>query len=1140
MTPKEFTEKLPRLTNSPLPLKPPFLFNGLSTRVFPLRASMGALQELCDSYLNFVPENAARFRAYLPYVFLMVLDYGQIGEAAMRLGWFAQFEVFFSVPVEWYKLVDGQWVFQDWAVFTPYIFVNDAFSVPLGREVYGFPKVLANMTSVSSEWVRNPQAPVTLVKVETSLFPEAYAGRGLEVKTFLEIERAAPMSNLQVPVDSQSPAMPWVIASNMAEAAAGFAQDAMWMAQSRRIFPINPLYTPGIAPELLARMAPIFSPSGQGFISNSLNLKQFRRCEDPANICYQSLTNGQMRTIGFNGAGLLGEERTALGDMSGGHTVRLYQHSSLPIARVLGLDVKRKWSADGNTVMEFKPVMPFWMNIDLIYDKGINIAQRGPSGVWRDGGGNVLSTEPSPGEEPGSPAFNGSIASAVEAIAGPFQFCGSTVRVLPLLASVSKMQTYVDYLINSAIDEPMTMARSGESAEVRLRVWSRPATPVNSGNPLGGDLGFVYLTASSFGGVTSKTNNVGDWAKFELSFLIPVKWERRIAGEWVTVGVGAVPAFTFVDDCIASISRNEVQGIQALTAGFVRPESVWLKEGQANIEANQTVLRMEAEVWPAVGADQKAVTQKLIEIIEHADDSGMGEVNSPDVPYQQAEQLRLEQGSKKSIKARYPGCCKVARALALELLGNRTPFSMYTMKQFRDVTDPDKACHQAITRVKRVLKEVLDVREIEQPLTVQIHDYPSLQIVETLGLVAVTPSEQHETGIVYLAQAVRPFYIHGTIDEPLADRVADRTGLENWTIYPVAFDTLLSDAEGAPPISVDRKAEALQDQIDPCRMTAVMYQARERLRKTDQQRLSDDEPPITKQQARTALRHVDPQMVIDAVLSREWGNTSQTARWRRGRQELIDMFAKLPLGGLTNGEAMAKLCRQVNFALAQRPGAVATPIADLDPGSAVNVRTQLGAGWSAIMGQIILSAQIFQYYRNYMEENYEALSSWELHGADPAKYPQEAVDNLREALKTINGLKIVGEPSERNNLDSRVLADHSRFGELLEILLTKHTVIRVDDLDYVLDLARRYCGVQINALLNKLSRAYQKPDFCVPRDVLGADADRYLPLSLSWDADWYFGRNIVAVELGGTAGDDCVSPDTPVTTDDSGSELAVD
>src|SRR5580658_2143512 len=159
MTREEFINQLPQPTDSPLAIKPPFLFNGMSARIFPLRANLDSLQQLCDGYLNFVPEEVGRFRVSLPYVYLMVLDYGQVAEPAAQAGWFAQLEVFFSVAVEWYKLVNGQWVFHDWAVITPYIFVDDDFSVPLGRTIYGFPKVLAKVTHAPSKWISDPTAP---------------------------------------------------------------------------------------------------------------------------------------------------------------------------------------------------------------------------------------------------------------------------------------------------------------------------------------------------------------------------------------------------------------------------------------------------------------------------------------------------------------------------------------------------------------------------------------------------------------------------------------------------------------------------------------------------------------------------------------------------------------------------------------------------------------------------------------------------------------------------------------------------------------------------------------------------------------------------------------------------------------------
>jgi len=1126
MTPKEFASQLPLLTNNPLPIKPPFVFNGISARVFPLRASLDSLQQLCDGYLNFIPPGAGRFRAYMPYVFLMVLDYSQVSEAVTRVGWFAQFELFFSVPVEWYKLVNGQWVFHDWAVFTPYIFVDDSFSVPLGRTVYGFPKVLAKVTTGTSGWVQDPYAPVMLAKVETEVFPEAYAGRKLENKTFLEIQRFAPMANFRMPLDPMSPAMPWVIASNLAEAAGGMVRDALWMAQQRRIYPINPLSTPGIAPEMLARIAPVFSPSGTGFVQNSLNLKQFRRCEDPDHICYQSLTNGQMHTTGFNGAGLLGEERTFLGDVSGGHLIRLYQHSSLPIVRTLGLDVNRTDIVEGVQVMEIKPIMPFWMDMNLVYDKGANVAWRGPDGVWKDETGEVFPNAISPGEEPGEPVFNNAVTTAVEAIAGPFQYCGSTVRVLPLLAHRDKMQKFLDSFINGAISGPMKPRDpTGEPEEVRLQVWSRPKAQVNEGDGIGGDLGYVYLTATTFSGVTSKTNNVGDWAKYELSFLIPVTWERKVNGVWTVLGVGAVPAYTFVDDCIAAISRIEVQGVEALTASFVRPESVWLKEGTSSIDSAQTVLRVDAEVWPAVGAGQQAIMQKVLEIIEREDNAGLGDSVSKDSPYERAEDLRLDTGTEKGIKAAFPGCCKIGRALALELLGNHTPFSFYTLKQFRDVSEPDKACHQAITRVQRVLKEVFDMREIEEILTVHIHDYPSLNIVETLGLVTGAPRSEPSSGIVYSIQAVRPFYICATIDEPLAERLADRTAMEGWTIYPPAFETLLSDDPAAPPITVDLKAETLQDQVDPCQMTAIMYQARERLGDSDQERLANNEPPITKEMARKALGHLDAKMVIDSVLSREWGNADENARWRQGERELEELFAKLPLGGITNGDAMSKLCRQVNNSLAGRPGAVASPVAPYNPEDVAPARLEVN-DWPATLELVIESQRNFAYYRNFFEQHYERLACWELEGSSADKYPASEVVILVNALFELSKLHVHGEPSELNNLDTRVAGDRSRFGELLAQVKQKQdrgVQIVVADLADVLDLARRFCRAQLKALLNKLSRAYQKPDFCINRDSVSSGRDRLLPLSLSWDEDWYYGRDIPASEIGGTH-EDCLTP----------------
>ncbi|MEP7354451.1 MAG: hypothetical protein ABI824_14590, partial [Acidobacteriota bacterium] len=934
MTAEEFARSLPPLTMNPLPIKPPFVFNGMSARVFPLRANMDTLQQLCNGYLNFVPPEVGRFRAAAPYVMLMVLDYGQLSEAVGRIGWFSQLEVFFSVPVEWYKLVNGNWVFHDWAVITPYIFVNDRFSVPLGRTVYGFPKILATVTGKPNQWIKDPLAPVTLARVETEVFPEAYQGKRLESRVFLEVNRDAPMSNFRIPVDPSSPLMPWTMASNVAHTLGGLGRDALWMAQSMRIFPISPGSNPAFLSEMLSRMMPAFSPGGTGLAQNSINLKQFRRADDPSRICYQALTNGRINMTSFNGGGLMGEERTFLGDLSGGHTVRLYEHASLPIVRTLGLEVDKRWQSGGVSMVELKPMMPFWMDMDLLYEQGDNLAWRSDNGIWKSELGAPIHPRPDPVVDAPDPQFNSAVASAVEAITGPFQFAGTTIRVLPLLAKKKYLDKFLDDSINTLLQAPVVREDGKGEEHVRLSVWARPTAGVESdGPPLGGDFAYVYLAASSYADVTSKTNNVGDWAKYELSFMIPVKWERKnLDGGWEVQGVGMVPAYNMVDGCVAAISRFEVQGIDTMVSTFLRPESVWLQEGAVSVDSKQTLLSVGSEVLPAYGVGQETTMETLLEISHRDPELGLGDASSTDTPFLRTEQLRLELGAKKCTKMLYPDECKVARAMALELLGNETPFALYTLKQFRDVRDPANACYQELVRVPRVLKELFDVGEIEETLVVRIHDFPSLNIVDTLGLIGTTLRDAG-SGVVYSAQAVRPFYLRATLDEPLAERLMSRAGTSTWTLASTAFQGILSEEPGSPGITVDTLAETLQDQTDPSRMTGIMFQAKARVGWDEQQRAQEGAYEITKQEVRNAFEKVDPQMVIESALSREWGSSDPKARWRRGRNELMELFDTLPMGGPNMTFAASVIYRRENNRMALRPGTVAGPV-DSQPDSA--------------------------------------------------------------------------------------------------------------------------------------------------------------------------------------------------------------
>ena len=56
-------------------------------------------------------------------------------------------------------------------------------------------------------------------------------------------------------------------------------------------------------------------------------------------------------------------------------------------------------------------------------------------------------------------------------------------------------------------------------------------------------------------------------------------------------------------------------------------------------------------------------------------------------------------------------------------------------------------------------------------------------------------------------------------------------------------------------------------------------------------------------------------------------------------------------------------------------------------------------------------------------------------------------------------------------------------------------------------LARERGELQRSALINRLARTAQKPDYVVPRVSVGTEADRLFPIAQSWDELWYAGAN---------------------------------
>ncbi|MDB4888496.1 MAG: hypothetical protein JWL61_351 [Gemmatimonadetes bacterium] len=1111
-----------------LPLKPPFSITNLSCRLFPLRANRNTVQSFCDNYVNILPPEIGHFRPCAPHVFLMMLDYGSLALEATNLGWFSQHEIMFCIPTEWYRVERGKWVFQDWAMLTPFIFVDDDLSLNMGRTVAGWPKTYASMTPTLSAWMKDPLAPVSEATASAMVFPELYAGKRQEQRVFLEIERTAPMSNMRLPFNTNSPVAPWSIAANAAKSMAGLQRDALGWMGGLGLLPTHDGSTPENYMAMMRNMAASMNPIRPNMNSSILNVKQFRASEDPNRYCYQAVTLGTMKFTKFNGIGLLGEQAVMLGDASGGYTVKLHEWPSIPITRLLGLEVEKRWRGDGVNVAELKPVMPYWYDSNMDYDTGYNVGWRSRDGIWHDRRGRLyqpqtIGTKVAPKEL----LYNSALGSNAKPIAGPFRFSGTSIRVMPLLAKRANLEAYLHDYLNAALEE----------TNERFTLWASSTDSEEHG--------YVYMTATSFGDVTSETNNVGNWADRELAFLLPVKREREVApGKWQVIGVGVVPAYTYVDNVAAAISGTEVLGIPTIGATFDDAESSWMSEEGPAKDAAQTLLLVNAEILPAVGEGERTQKRRIVEIMQGKPIEAADPLAWRITGDRWSAALRHELDRKYATKKESGDAMDNARAMGLQLLGNGVPFSVFTMKQFRDAEDPDFACYQSIVQIQRKLVEVLDLREIEEPLVIRMHDFPTQPLVKTLGLIG-KPIRDDGVGIAYALQPIRPFWLRVAKEEELGKPLFYRAATATWTKaeppesdpedeHPERLKMPVSFFDDSAVMSTPRGAGTIQDKGDPRRLETTF----------DVQQMANGERvsagTITLEEGRAAVEQIDPQMVIESILSREWGNWDDNTRWRKGRRDLEKRYTAQVSG--VPADAMA-------FAELKFFDAIVGAIQGRGLEQTVIDRSE----------EMLKNFTAFQKHRAPMEERWSTLADWGVMRLYPELKPsgwlaptnENIVGEIRgflEAVAEISRLEVMGEPSSLEGRKDFAVRDNStRLSEIVARALAEllrqfqklaatpaspalraaanstsvadNKSAKGDPFQVVVDdawnvwamlrdavaLGRARYDLQRDALMSQLSKAWQKPDFCVRRDSAGPDMERLFPRGESVDDEWYVG-----------------------------------
>jgi hypothetical protein len=771
-----------------LPVRPPFLFREVTARVFPLKANIARLTQFCDSYLNMdIPQEIVHYRPALPYVYMMILNYGSMSPSSIRaqnVGWVAQHEVTFTVPLQRWRKENGTLVFKDWANVSPFIFVDDEVSQTTGREVYGWPKILARVDADTPLWAAHPWAAIRLFSLSTHMFEQVYAGQQEVMRVLLRVERDASPMLSQLPPDPDNPAFPLSFIPAAIRNSLSLMGDTADLLLGMRLRGFSTdrgldalMSMAGKGVVYLGRMLSglpftdlVLGSSGDrdrdhaeaalrlpGLFMDSVTLKQFRDPEDPKLARYVALVNSGMGIDRLNRCGLLGDVEVLRGDPSGGYSVRIHQYTSQPIIHSLGLEVLSRYQeSDGQWVSVLKPSFPFWTDVDLYYGAGAVICARTNRGgsqkaYWEDHQKDRLQSAALSGQgptrAPSEILYNTALGAATAPVLGPFHFPDMTVQVYPLLADCAQLTWFVDNYLN------------GPFASTDLRFKTAGS--------------YVYLVVSVFGNqlgtMWSSSNNIGWWAEREVAFCVPVKWYR--GGRLVSLAM--IEPFVYASNGRAVITDREVNGRPSVSARIESPKDVWLtRSGPAN---DRKMLHMETEIFPALNLGQRAQQRTLLDIdgedvLPYNDDVGWRKVAET-----WGRDLVDEIRRMRYLRSVQATEVRDAQSLALEVLAHEAPLNRIVLKQYREAADVELACYQAAVHTSRSITAIYDVREIENRVHLRLHRVPGHPIAAVLGL-KVKSTDSSGGNVIDNIQPLRPFWMRISMKEELGTVIGTVTG----------------------------------------------------------------------------------------------------------------------------------------------------------------------------------------------------------------------------------------------------------------------------------------------------------------------------------------------------------------------------
>ncbi len=885
---------------------PPYDLPGVSTRVFPVPASIDRLSEFCDSYLNIMPPEIAEFRPSVPYVFMLLSYYPEMSQEVLAGGWVAQNEITFSIFLDRYKKIDGEYVFQDTGSVSPFIFVDQETSQATGREVYGWPKVQGWATP-ANPWPQSPDSSEPLIRVSTNVFPQVFRNTRIEKRVFLEIDRETQGNDLtRRPPNPRAALNPFSVFSEAIANSMDFWSKAMdlTVASPARGYDKREFLA---RPEKLTRM---LSTWDLFTMFNTFNIKQFRDANETDKICYQALVSSQIEVVRYTTGSMLGNSALLRGDPSGGFRISLHRFPSLPIVRTLGIEVEAHEAGPEAEVAVLRPEFPFWLEANVRYQKGKNICWRrrackeGSGWYTRPEEGANISFKKTVGQEAveddentvEDESYNTSRGPAIVSLPGPsFFFPDATVRVLPLLADKALLEKFCAKYLNSHDDE----CNKAYDADFTMPKGLAGQTDF-SFEPFGR---YVYMLIWSYDQVSSELGDIGEFASHDVRFSIPVrvfdKNDKEEREKRTPLSMGLLTPFIYSDSEITTVTARELYGLPVLRSQITSPEGNWLERLGPEPGATRGLLDLKAPVLADLLQGPQMEFRQLIEVFqgdigygftgEKARESGSewGEVLLSELIRKERD---LEEDPKRNPNKQPvyvpKSNLKNAMALSLELLALKNPVNEFSLKQFRDAGDPAKACYQSIVRTPMKIDRLRDLREIETQVHVRIHKIASQPIVTELGLVTKVQEREDET---YILEPVRPFWMRLDLSIDRAENIwvahdehhdsgfakqgylSDQENIRLGHGVTDGIGKLKSDRDDRPP-SYGKKVKLRSERVATWAFWRRFTKRHNLAEWVRTWRKDKKNGPMSLFEARQALASTEPQKVIECILSKEWAN----------------------------------------------------------------------------------------------------------------------------------------------------------------------------------------------------------------------------------------------------------------------------